>query len=137
MNTTLLDAWRKIIRPNDTVINLGDIFFKTATSQASEIIHSLPGKKILILGNHDRRHNIHWWQKVGFDEVYPHPIIYKKWYILSHEQVFLNEMMPYINIHGHSHQYVTDSPVYVNVSVEQTEYKPVLFDEIIEKYKVK
>jgi len=38
--------------------------------------------------------------------------------------------MPYINIHGHVHSKSYVDPCYVNVSVENTDYFPVRFDEI-------
>ena len=131
MNKVLLRNWRETIKGDDTIINLGDFCFRWTSERIQNTLANLPGHKILILGNHDREHNVDWWRNAGFQEVYPYPIIYKQWYILSHEDVFLNDKMPYINIHGHRHQVKLDSKCHINVSVECLDYKPVLFDELI------
>jgi len=130
MNETLLNNWRNTVGKNDTIFNLGDFCFNWNGQFLKQTLEKLPGYKVLILGNHDRRYKIQWWQDIGFDEVYPYPVIYKKWYILSHENVFLNEQLPYINIHGHLHQNSLDAKCYVNVCVENTSYKPILLDSI-------
>jgi len=131
MDKALFRAWRETVKGSDTIINLGDFCFKWSKERLQNVILNLPGHKILILGNHDRHHSVEWWREVGFDEVYPYPIIYKRWYILSHEDVFLNEKMPYINIHGHRHNVKLASPCYINVSVECTGYRPVLLSSLL------
>ena len=136
MNKKLLHNWRTIIKSNDTIINLGDIAFKTNKEYLSKIIKNLPGYKILIMGNHDRSKSTRWWIEIGFDEVYKYPIIYEGKYILSHEPIFTNE---YINIHGHIHNKKTENselkylPNQINISVEMIDYKPILFEKIIEQ----
>jgi calcineurin-like phosphoesterase family protein len=73
---------------------------------------------------------------MGFEEVYRYPIIYKGFYILSHEPVYLNEHMPYVNLHGHIHSKKYDSKQYVNLSVEMINYTPVLFDDIKKQFEI-
>lgn len=131
MDKTILRNWRETVKGDDTIINLGDVFFKWSKERAQNVIQNLPGHKVLILGNHDRSHSVDWWREVGFHEVYPWPIIYKEWYILSHEEVFLNEKMPYINLHGHRHEVKLNKPCYINVCVENTDYKPVLLSSLL------
>ncbi len=51
--------WRKLITDDDTVVIAGDISWAMRLEECDEdfaFIHSLPGKKILIKGNHD-----YWW----------------------------------------------------------------------------
>lgn len=133
MDNLILSNWRKTVKSGDIIINLGDVKMCSKWNQASlkPLIHGLPGHKILVLGNHDRSVPLNWWRDVGFDEVYPHPIIYREWYILSHEPVFLNEHLPYINIHGHTHDKSYDHPSYRNVSVEKTNYMPASFERFV------
>ena len=138
MNKALLRAWRETVKGNDTIITLGDVCFKWEKEKLANTIQNLPGHKILILGNHDgekdpkNRHNkLKFWYDVGFDEVYPWPIIYNEWYILSHEPVFLNAAIPYMNVHGHWHDKSFVEPYYVNVCVEQTNYKPILLSSVL------
>lgn len=130
MNKTLLSAWRTHIKGNDTIINLGDVFLSGDKESCTQIIKNLPGKKILVMGNHDRQHSLRWWLDVGFDEVYPYPIIYDSFYILSHEPLYVSKKMPYANIHGHTHSSSFDNPQMVNVSVDVLGFVPFSFDEI-------
>ncbi len=51
--------WRKLITDEDTIVIAGDISWAMRLEECDEdfaFIHSLPGKKILIKGNHD-----YWW----------------------------------------------------------------------------
>ena len=52
--------WKKLVKPEDTVVVLGDISWALNYEEALEdfkFLNSLPGRKILIKGNHD-----FWWQ---------------------------------------------------------------------------
>lgn len=51
--------WREIISENDTIVLAGDISWGMSLQQAAadfKYINSLPGKKIILKGNHD-----YWW----------------------------------------------------------------------------
>lgn len=57
---------------------------------------------------------------------------------MSHHPKFITENMPYVNIYGHVH----NNPEFIDctsntfcVSCERTDYKPILFDEIVDKMK--
>ena len=55
-------AWREDVTEDDTVIVAGDISWALKTSDAFldlDFLHGLPGKKLLVRGNHDL-----WWQKI-------------------------------------------------------------------------
>lgn len=55
-------AWRERIAPGDTVVLPGDFSWGMTLGQALEdfrFLHSLPGRKILLKGNHD-----YWWNSV-------------------------------------------------------------------------
>jgi calcineurin-like phosphoesterase family protein len=131
MDDALINNWKKIIKPKDIIINLGDFAFKQTRIYLNKLVNELPGYKILILGNHDRKKSMSFWMDVGFNEVYKYPIIYVEKYILSHEPVQMIENMPYINIHGHIHNKKIKNKNQINVSVEQTNYKPISFKKII------
>ncbi len=131
MNDTMLKNWKKIVKPVDTIIHLGDVSSGIDKDTLGGIIRSMPGKKLLIMGNHDFGHSIKWWEDVGFDRVYDYPIIYKKWFMLSHTPLFINQQVPYANIHGHIHQNKMEGKGYINVSVEQTNYMPICLEDII------
>lgn len=67
-----------VIRPEDTTVLLGDLSWALSLEEAKEdfaFIHEIPGRKIIIKGNHD-----YWWttaakfyrfcQENGFDNMY-------------------------------------------------------------------
>ena len=54
MDQALIRNWQDAVTDEDTVIVLGDMFWKTVDKQArAGIMSRLPGRKILIWGNHD------------------------------------------------------------------------------------
>ena len=139
MEYVIMQNWNKTVKLDDTVFVLGDFFKKTNSKSVYilDILENLNGTKHLILGNHDREisEDIGFWRVHGFDEIYKYPIIIDNFYILSHEPLFINSSMPYVNIHGHIHEKNYDHPQYVNVSVEQIDYTPVSLDSIKNKFK--
>lgn len=73
----ILSNWNRTVSPDDLVIIGGDLSWATYLDEARadfEFLHSLPGKKLLIKGNHD-----YWWESVtklkafvadsGFDSI--------------------------------------------------------------------
>lgn len=56
-------AWRETVAPEDTVLVAGDISWGMTLDEAMpdlEFIDRLPGRKVMIRGNHDS-----WWVKIG------------------------------------------------------------------------
>jgi calcineurin-like phosphoesterase family protein len=134
MNTALLQAWKSTVKNSDTIINLGDVNLKLSKEYLTTVIHRLPGYKILVTGNHDRKKPIKWWLDVGFNEVYPHPVVYEGKYILSHAVVDLFKGLGFINIHGHIHNLESGVANCINVSVEKIGYKPVLLGGLVSEF---
>jgi calcineurin-like phosphoesterase family protein len=138
MDKTLIVNWNNVVRDSkrDKVWCLGDIGFRYSKEMMTELLKKLNGRKYLIMGNHDRAHSVKWWKDVGFEFVSEWPIIYRSFYILSHEPVYLNKSMPFKNLHGHTHGIKMDYEGYVNVCVEHTGYKPVDIETLIIKEEV-
>ena len=132
MNCAFIKNWNKTVKNTDTIYILGDFAFANK-SMITELVSMLNGKKVLILGNHDRRINKHekFWYECGFDEVYQYPIIFKKHFILSHEPI--KHVGVFHNFHGHTHTNLIDDEHYINVCVEHTDYRPVNLDQLIAK----
>ena len=66
------------------------------------------------------------------------PVLYKDFWILSHDAIYVNSNMPYANLFGHVHNspIVKDySSQHFCVSVERINYRPISFDEIVQKVK--
>ncbi len=129
MDNSIIDNWNKIVGKKDKVFILGDVSFHNK-EKTTAIIGRLKGYKTLIMGNHDEDRSISWWRETGIEEVYRFPIIYEKFYILSHEPMYLSKNMPYANIHGHTHRLKYEDPQFFNVSVECINYTPISFEDI-------
>lgn len=52
MTGMMINEWNNIVTPKDTVYILGDVAFCNA-EEATKIMRSLSGRKILVQGNHD------------------------------------------------------------------------------------
>lgn len=155
----LVRNWANTVKPEDTVIHLGDVFIGKPEGWAA-LCPLLPGRKILVRGNHDRHRSVSWWMDNGFDFACDSMIFRNTW--LTHEpapnlpyasQVYPGS--PIVNIHGHLHniwhgfhkndpatnQAFTEKKLYHPwqrlFAVEYTEYRPVEFDKFVghpEKY---
>lgn len=134
MSEILIKNWNETIKKEDTVFFLGDLFLGKQ-DVGKELVKQLNGNKILIIGNHDR-YSITYYISIGFKEVYKYPILYKKFFLLSHEPIKFANETSFLNIHGHIHNngYRKDMNInennYFNVSVENINYTPIDFIEI-------
>ena len=130
MDKALIDNWNAVVGKNDTVIHLGDVGL-ASKSRLKEIISQLNGHKLLIKGNHDGYPD-QFYYDAGFRYVSRYPIIWKDFYMLSHEPLQLSETTPYFNFYGHVHndeKYI-DSATTKCVCVERTGYAPMFLFEI-------
>ena len=66
----LVSNWNRVVDPGDTVVIMGDVSWGMSLPEAYkdfELLNSLPGKKIIMKGNHD-----YWWNtKKKMDEFFP------------------------------------------------------------------
>ena len=134
MDKALISNWNNTVDEKDEVYVLGDF---GADGYEKEILSKLCGTKYLIKGNHDIKSN-DYYREAGFKEVYDLPVLYKSFWILSHDSIYVNSNMPYANLFGHVHNnpIIKDySSQHFCVSVERIDYKPISFDEIAEKIK--
>lgn len=134
MNADLIKRWNNTVGKEDHVFHLGDFGFGPA-DKLKGFMESLHGTITLIRGNHDRKAK--WWMNqdiYNLVEVSNHPIIVED-YVLSHHP--LSNLMQ-SNIHGHIHNNPAgmmeyQEPLHYNVSIDVTDYKPILFDDIKER----
>lgn len=130
MNASLIQLWNDTVDKYDLVYHLGDFAFGNKDN-IRDILHHLNGSIILILGNHDRQ-SLAWWKDMPVLTVVPGPILING-FLLSHRPVMDSI---YSNIHGHVHNKSTPElrePYHYNVSVEVINYRPILFEEIVER----
>lgn len=139
MNETILQHWNTVVKPNDIVWHLGDVFIGNRKS-AGAILSKLNGKKFLIVGNHDRLNGKEFLTlKEHFQEIHFWQVWKKEKLILSHvplrEDTFKQKGKGgYINVFGHIHQNPPPKGPYVNVSVERTNYTPISIEDIKDFY---
>ena len=76
---------------------LGDVAFD---EESLELVGGLPGRKILIKGNHDNQVSTKL-QSLVFDEI--HGLFKYKKFWLSHAPIHPNELRGKVNLHGHVH----------------------------------
>lgn len=129
----ILKNWREAVRDCDLTIHLGDVIIGR-DSEMEEMIRSVSGKKVLVLGNHDQK-KPRWYMERGFDFACDS---------FRLGEVFFSHMptlnMPdgcTVNIHGHFHNmnhHDHEFPKTAHcrlLAIEYTDYKPVLLDDFI------
>jgi len=133
MNESLINAWRETAAPEDTVLVLGDVCMRAAVSEPMfDRIRGLPGRKLLVVGNHDLTGSGALRTK-GFDAVYSMllrpPAEGRAGLLCTHVPVWA---LPsgWINVHGHMHNKNAGTAFHINVSVEQLGYRPVAFEQV-------
>jgi len=134
MNNALIEKWNRTISDSDEVYVLGDF---GAEKNEEKILGKLNGKKYLVKGNHDAADN-EYYRKCGFEEVYDLPVLFRNFWILSHDAVYVNTNMPYVNLFGHVHNnpIIKDySSYHFCVSVERIDYTPISIDDIYMRIK--
>jgi calcineurin-like phosphoesterase family protein len=104
--TALIElAWNRTVKDDDVVIHLGDVGMGNASEMAANValVRRLKGKKILIRGNHDRKHSNIWWMTKGGFDFACDSMTFRNC-LLTHEP-FTGILPPgvILNIHGHLH----------------------------------
>lgn len=130
MDQAMEENYNSIVEDQDIVYHLGDVYFGPA-AKADAILSRLKGRKRLILGNHDdgkdpilQKH---------FQKIYA----WRKWpeynCILTHMPLHPSGMYgkTLLNVHGHIHEKVIADARYINASVEQTNFSPILLETLI------
>jgi calcineurin-like phosphoesterase family protein len=134
MDEAMVKLWNETVRPNDKVYHLGDVVINR---KALQIMHRLNGDKVLIKGNHDI---------FRLDEYTPFFRDIRGYHvlnglILSHIPVHEESLARFgCNIHGHLHsnRVMKDGkidPRYFCACVEQTDFKPIAFEEVMKRVK--
>ena len=122
MDNIMTEKWNKKVGKDDLVIHLGD-FALGNKEKVKETREKLNGTIILIKGNHDRVNE-------GFIVVRDSIQIGNL--LFSHRPIPKGEVPKgCINVHGHIHE--KESLSGINVSVEKTDYEPIILEELEKK----
>jgi len=150
MDAALLANWNGVVRPQDTVYIMGDLFFRNTIS-AEDYLRKLNGKKHLIVGNHDRD----WMKKTALPQFFEsvenmveindgtHRITLCHYPMMTWNHVAKGSYM----IHGHIHNntdadyfaLIRNMPNILNAGVDINGYYPVNFNALLknnEKFKM-
>jgi calcineurin-like phosphoesterase family protein len=130
MNNVLIKNWNSVIARDDIVYILGDFCFGNKT-RLKEIVSALNGRKILVLGNHDKLTKTAYYE-AGFETVTKSPIIVDADFILSHQPI-QGDMGKFFNIHGHRHKLPTEaqcSPRHFDIGVDDHNFFPHKLDKV-------
>jgi calcineurin-like phosphoesterase family protein len=151
MDEAMHTYWNETVKPDDKVYVLGDWCINRKSIKQD----GLNGRKILIKGNHDI-FRLHEYAEV-FDDIRAYHVLTAQRVILSHIPVHPNQLERWrANIHGHLHSNVVmheqayefyrlaedglqkevkleQDKRYKCVSVEHTNFRPVLLDKVLEE----
>jgi len=123
----ILDRYCQVVGKNDIVWFLGDVFWGTRWVKDFSL---LPGKKRLVLGNHDTEKSSPPFSL--FTEMFEqiHGLHKCRYAWLSHSPIHPDNLRGKYNIHGHTHLYSVDDPRYINVCLEKTDFYPVEYQSL-------
>jgi len=145
MDEEMVRRWNDRVRPNDKVYHLGDVVINR---KALKTLSRLNGDKVLIRGNHDIFRDDEY--REHFRELRAYHVM--NGMILSHIPLHEASLGRFgVNIHGHLHSnrvkkargidartgatlYSDENDVrYHCVCVEQTDFTPILFEDVIKR----
>jgi calcineurin-like phosphoesterase family protein len=140
MDEAMVKAWNETVKPTDKVYHLGDVVINR---KALGIMRRLNGDKVLIRGNHDIFKDEDYRQH--FRELRAYHVM--NGMILSHIPLHPESLGRFgVNIHGHTHSNrvmtwdafkhhpIVDTR-YHCVCVEQTDFRPILFEDVLQRIK--
>lgn len=129
MDEDMVEYWNETVRPEDKVYCLGDMAMRKRTLA---IMRRLNGDKVLIKGNHDIEHLKEYVRY--FRDVRAYHVLNKV--LFSHIPIHPDCQARFRGqVHGHLHSnhIMKDGqrdPWYLNICVEQTNFRPILLDEV-------
>ena len=132
LSERMLQEWERSVGAHDLMLCLGDVAhpFLLTDMEATARIRAAPGRRVLVVGNHDV-HRRRMLVRAGFDDMYVAAV-----HAGEPRLVFSHPPLPSIpgggiNVHGHLHRRSAPSPRHWNVSVERLGYRPVRLDRLI------
>jgi len=147
MDEEMVKRWNERVKPTDKVYHLGDVVINR---KSLSIMHRLNGDKVLIRGNHDIFKDEDY--REHFRELRAYHVM--NGMILSHIPLHPDSLGRFgVNIHGHTHSnrvkkiigvdtktgimlYSDEiDPRYWCACVEQTDFAPILFEDVLKRIK--
>lgn len=149
MNAEMERRWSIIVNPDDVLVHVGDLTagLKGRKDDLKALIGRLPGRKVLVKGNHDHMKD-EWYLEAGFEKVvdyfnaggilfahvpdvadstHPHP-----WADITKK--LREQHKPVLTIHGHDHR--TNIPEYeghFNCAADRHAFMPFTLKSALER----
>jgi calcineurin-like phosphoesterase family protein len=147
MDEEMVRRWNEVVREQDKVYHLGDVVINLKFLSTLE---RLNGSKRLIRGNHDNGkikdylkyfkevYGVRVLEDMVLSHVPLHPeSVTQRWNVNVHGHLHANEVMKRdFNSFDNEYTYWPD-PLYMNVSVEQIDYRPIELSELRAKIKAR
>ena len=135
MDEAMVQNWNETVKPNDKVYHLGDVVINR---RSLKTLQRLNGDKVLIRGNHDIFRDSEY--REYFRELRAYHVM--NGLILSHIPLHPDSLQRFgTNVHGHTHsnRVMLDANTidvrYHCVCVEQTDFRPILFEDVLKRIK--
>lgn len=145
MCETIVENWNSIVKPEDTVYDMGDMALSDVQA-AVKYLKKLNGKHFWIRGNHDTNNKVQYIMDYCWDQIY-----YVGWADVLKEGKYRFYMSHYptlttnyddkkfsqhvINLHGHTHQTTNwlhaENPFMYHVGLDSHNNMPVNLDEVL------
>lgn len=140
MTEDMIRWYNEMVDDQDRVYILGDVAFSPANMKNS--VGRMKGRKVLVPGNHEPPKMRKYFDL--FDDVRGYVV--KKGFIMSHIPIHPGSLSRWkLNIHGHTHANQVEpvvggpwvgyeesyDPRYFCACVEQTNFRPILLDDIL------
>lgn len=140
----MMEEWAREVPADATVLHLGDLAYRNNAFFKNMIAPHLTGaRKLLVRGNHDKQ-RFSFYRDSGFKLVGPFEINYGSHRVsFSHYPLRRPPGRRHVHIHGHIHNkgyggvqtpFVPFAAGQINVSVEQTCYRPVNLELLLRGY---
>jgi calcineurin-like phosphoesterase family protein len=144
MDEEMVKRWNDTVRPGDKVYHLGDVVINR---KALPILNRLNGDKVLIRGNHDifkledytkyfrdvRAYHILGGQKIIMSHIPLHSDSLYRWKCNIHGHTHSNRVMKDVSHYDDPEDKLVLDTKYFCVCVEQTDFKPILMEEVLAK----
>lgn len=132
MDEALITNWNNVVKPQDKIYHLGDVYMNANKEYIESILQRLNGHKRLILGNHDNGKDQilqRYFEKISIERYFKEFGLHLT-HIPLHKDSVKGVKDGGINVHGHIHNTPAPKGPYKCVCVEQINYTPVHIEEL-------
>lgn len=143
MNDALIKNWNRVVKSDDQIFILGDLFYHATVDQCNKTLKKLKGRKYLIRGNHESYLKQKDFDLTAFEWVkdyYEFKEEGKKWCLFHYPILEWNGAKnDSYHLYGHVHnnapkRFEQDlGPLAVNVSADMINYTPISKCELEER----